>query len=130
MEKSYGNQKALFALYWGQIVAVIIKGSYTHKEGAKHVVSSHVLETINSYSKHKYALELKPLSSISDAHFLEVMWRIFPFQPRSSFKKGRIYMDHLNINQCDYLRSKGYAIPWNGLSVEKLVEYGWVKLKS
>ena len=24
----------------------------------------------------------------------------------------------------DYLRSKGYALPWMGLSVEKLIEYG------
>jgi hypothetical protein len=29
----------------------------------------------------------------------------------------------------DYLRSKGYALPWMGLSVDELVEYGWVKLK-
>lgn len=28
----------------------------------------------------------------------------------------------------DFLRSKGYAIPWMGLSVAKLVEYGWLKL--
>ena len=29
----------------------------------------------------------------------------------------------------DYLRSKGYALPWMDLLVEDLVEYGWVKLK-
>ena len=29
----------------------------------------------------------------------------------------------------DYLRSKGYALPWMDLSVEDLIEYGWVKLK-
>ncbi len=28
----------------------------------------------------------------------------------------------------DYFRSKGYAVEFNGLSVDKLVEYGWVKL--
>lgn len=27
-----------------------------------------------------------------------------------------------------YLQSKGYAVPFMGLSVEQLVEYGWVKL--
>lgn len=32
-------------------------------------------------------------------------------------------------NTIDYLRSRGYALPWMGLSVETLVEYGWVKLK-
>lgn len=30
---------------------------------------------------------------------------------------------------CDFLRSKGYALPWMGLSVENLVEYGWIKIK-
>ena len=29
----------------------------------------------------------------------------------------------------DYLRSKGYALPYMDLSVEDLVEYGWIKLK-
>ena len=29
----------------------------------------------------------------------------------------------------DYLRSKGYALPYIDLSVEDLVEYGWIKLK-
>ena len=33
------------------------------------------------------------------------------------------------IQSLDYLRSKGYALPWMDLSVEDLVEYGWVKLK-
>lgn len=28
----------------------------------------------------------------------------------------------------DFLRSKGYALPWMGLSVEKQIEYGWVKI--
>ena len=29
----------------------------------------------------------------------------------------------------DYLRSKGYALPYMDLSVEDLIDYGWVKLK-
>ena len=28
----------------------------------------------------------------------------------------------------DILRSRGYALPYMGLSVEKLIEYGWIKL--
>jgi hypothetical protein len=30
----------------------------------------------------------------------------------------------------DYLRSKGYALPFMGLSVEQQISYGWVKLKT
>lgn len=33
------------------------------------------------------------------------------------------------LNAYDYLRSRGYALPWMGLSVEELVNRGWVKLK-
>ena len=34
-----------------------------------------------------------------------------------------------SLNLYDYLRSKGYALPYMGLSVEKQIEYGWIKLK-
>lgn len=30
----------------------------------------------------------------------------------------------------DYLRSKGYALPWNGITVEEQIELGWIKLKN
>jgi len=33
------------------------------------------------------------------------------------------------IRIVDHLRSKGYALPWMGLSIEDLIEYGWVKIK-
>ncbi|MGD1319184.1 hypothetical protein [Chryseobacterium sp. 2R14A] len=32
------------------------------------------------------------------------------------------------IEIVDYLRSKGYALPFRGLSVEKMVTYGWIRL--
>lgn len=37
----------------------------------------------------------------------------------------------LNSGFClDYLRSQGFAMEWMGLSVSKLVSYGWIKLKT
>lgn len=35
--------------------------------------------------------------------------------------------NHLQVY--GYLRSKGYALPWMGISIKTMVEYGWVKLK-
>lgn len=29
----------------------------------------------------------------------------------------------------DFLRSQGYALPWMGISVQELIEWGWVKIK-
>ena len=34
------------------------------------------------------------------------------------------------LDAYDYLRSKGYALPWMGLSVEEMIEAGWIKLTS
>jgi hypothetical protein len=34
------------------------------------------------------------------------------------------------IQVIDFLREKGYAVPFSNLSVQKLQEYGWIKLKS
>jgi len=30
---------------------------------------------------------------------------------------------------CDYLRSKGYAVDWMGLTVNQMINYGWIKLQ-
>lgn len=34
----------------------------------------------------------------------------------------------LHFESADYLRFKGYALPWMGLSIQDLVLYGWIKL--
>lgn len=36
---------------------------------------------------------------------------------------------HNHLKVYDFLRSRGSALPWMGLSVEEQIEYGWVKLK-
>ncbi|GEM_PF-557576 len=44
---------------------------------------------------------------------------------------GKILRDDATdniIHVINFLRSKGYALPWMGVSVEKQVEYGWVKI--
>lgn len=33
-----------------------------------------------------------------------------------------------NTKVADYLRSKGYALPYMGISVEDQIKYGWIKL--
>lgn len=86
-------------------------------------------------------LELKPLSSISDEDAIEMSKfnekigsdHKFVFNSKESairYIKNNI---HLSISSdrrsVDFLRSKGYAIPWMGLSVEELVNRGWIKLK-
>jgi hypothetical protein len=39
----------------------------------------------------------------------------------------RLYCDELRIY--DFLRSRGYALPWMGLSIEEMVNSGWIKFE-
>jgi hypothetical protein len=82
-----------------------------------------------------YAVKLKPLSSISDEdkeivtkyHNTNLV-KINDFGGFEPWDDGDFIL--WNGNQIDYLRSKGYALPWMGLSVNKMVEAGWIKIIS
>ncbi|WP_445720434.1 hypothetical protein [Flavobacterium sp.] len=76
----------------------------------------------------KEFLELKPLSKITDEDAIEIQ-RItgsnhLPKQPLiyACLKKSDA------IPVIDYLRSKGYALPFMEYSVEDLISFGWVRL--
>lgn len=92
-------------------------------------------------------LLLKPLSSITDEDALELHKISYPEDINHSvtggfrilacidnnirnFKDGTEIVFKLlpGLNTADYLRSKGYAISWMGLSVEQQIKYGWIKL--
>ncbi len=142
MDNTLENKAKFFALYWGQRVEMLIE-SYGINATLWLVNPKDI--GINSF------LELKPLSSISDEDAIEVT-KILKYKEDDYFVKNfgfeafEYLKDEINeskhgflghvVNEssrvvaaADYLRSQGYAIPWNELSVEKLVEYGWVKLK-
>lgn len=71
-------------------------------------------------------LELKPLSSISDkdAELICKHHRVVSSDDKWSVNS----MITLDGYSTDYLRSRGYALPWMGLSVEELESAGWIKL--
>lgn len=50
------------------------------------------------------------------------------------FNNGDTWEDNFqrgaDVSAYDYLRSKGYALPFHDLSVEDLINYGWIKLKT
>lgn len=67
---------------------------------------------------HTY-LELKPLSSITDEDAKKLGYR-----DSDHFK-----IDANELYWKDELRLLGYAINWVGLTVEELLNFGWIKLK-
>lgn len=78
-------------------------------------------------------IELIPLSDISDEDALEFSDIRKIGLPSIKLGKRMIEMfvngDDINLEEVDYLRSKGYALPWMNLSVDALVKIGWVKLR-
>lgn len=124
MENTLSNKAKFFVLYWGQRIlfskndpaGYSIRNKFEHSED---------LDTEDF-------LQLKPLSSITDEDFDFIMNDSImnpdpsDGDPVFTFEIGCLKLSDLTTT--DYLRSKGYALPWMGLSVEKLQEYGWIKI--
>ena len=150
MENNLENKIKFFALYWGQIVAIVSKGSYTHPKGTVHLVDKNTVSSVESenYTKHRYSLELKPLSSISAKEAIFVFNLDKGDQPKIT-KIYSTYGEYLHI-EYEFMGSEGVFLD-NGIIVssnslgldaimkltklgyhigtEKEIEYGWVKLK-
>lgn len=131
MENTLENNKKFFAQYWGQEVYM---DCYTSKPFS--VTSIH---NTDAY------LLLKPLSVITDEDSIYISNIVYGNDEVDKIEYGRKYILDYFIERSDeftgyvleeiiiitdYLRSKGYALTWMGLSVDKLQEYGWIKLKS
>lgn len=146
MENTLGNKAKFFALYWGQIVAIVSKGSYTHPKGTIHLVDKNTVSSVESenYTKHRYSLELKPLSSISDEDAEYCIGKVecnmrkndqnhgdYGMSPSAIFVNSIIGDNsyHIGRREAEYLRSKGYALKWMDKPVKEQVSDGWIKLK-
>ena len=121
------NKAKFFALYWGQDwLTCPVLGDRGH-------IYSNTMK--DDQIKDRW-LTLKPLSSISDEDAIEVAKMVFGDRFSSHLIIGQSYAHWLNKNPLyaldwkvvDYFRSKGYALPWLGLSVEEMVDAGWIKL--
>lgn len=144
MENTLENKAKFCALYWGQKV---VKYNDIFEE-ATHVDFVDFIDM-----KDKAFLELKPLSSISDEDFNKLRnvsgyiienkvvniegnsvtiyfkWTDEDFKDGFGHSESTIYYDSFSQLETDFLRSKGYALPYMYLSVEELVRRGWIKLK-
>lgn len=86
----------------------------------------------------KYWIELAHIYSITEEHVIEAakIMKCEHHLDQKNIQEGiyeikvAIKYDSLTWLCVEYLRSKGYALPWMGLTVEEMVEAGWIKLKS
>jgi len=115
------NRERFYAQYWGQSIQIF---------------RGHLFNNVNP--ENKDPVQLKPLSSISDEDAIEVGFsdREDPESADYHMSPSECFLDfyetygyHLfGATKIDLLRSRGYALPWNGITVEQQIEAGWVKL--
>jgi hypothetical protein len=136
IENTLENKAKFFALYWGQKV---MKKNIEGLENFYSEIGGFIRSmTIDS----PLFLELKVIENINDKDLIKcyhIHSAFISYDYTMDFQSVLVMTKHwisnngLNdIQKCpgtiDYLRSKGYALSWMDLSVDDLVEYGWVKL--
>lgn len=133
MENTKENKEKFFTQYWGQELAFISDEEF---------IVDHNFIYRQQFTPDISYLQLTPLSKITDKDAIKVA-RIIGFGGESDhaincgkhvckhlfdFESNQIFVKK-GLRLFDYLRSKGYALPYNGLSVEELINRGWIKLK-
>ena len=119
------EQKArFFAQYYGQQVYVHNLTNSEEKIEERHLSPGYV--------KNGYLL-LTPLSAITPEHDIELL-NIIATISSDNFLNGILggnYTKNVSMasEAIDYLRSKGYALPFMGHTVEEMESKGWLKLK-
>lgn len=158
LENTLENKAKFFALYWGQRVMLEEMSSnlYYCKPSKESDFNLNYLELkpLSSISDED-AIEVAKIMTFHDGkgliierkkngeiemydryndepHFLNTLFFVpdpFEIFSRDDNRNWFQYDAERFLEVTDFLRSRGYAISWMGLSVEKLIEYGWIKLK-
>lgn len=152
MENTLENKAKLFAQYWGQTVLVWP----TSENGINQKVG---VTYMSKFGVKNRALELIPIHLISDEDAIEIgklmgIWNAKEIKESGDEintqlrNYGEMFTSSIGkhwgagmshpfatsstdiLMAYDFLRSKGYALPYNGLSVEEQVSLGWVVLKT
>ena len=147
MENNLENKARFFAQYYG------VKALYVGGVGVVRIGYG------GWNLKHPdFFLELTPLSEISDEDAIEVCCKkestydgfevieisknnldvvvSFKWKPTKKsnmdywHSANSLYFNCLFYRDYQYLQLKGYALPFHDLSVEDLINYGWIKLKT
>lgn len=126
MKNTLENKEKLFAQYWGQTYEFVNTGAkFTVSERAFPFTvdgSRLILKSLSKITKKDLeAIEFKNIGDKKVSFYFDdyaCSWR------SSCGASGGLLLKHYDI-----LRSRGYALPFMGISVEELVEWGWVKLK-
>lgn len=136
MENTLENKAKFFAQYLGQKV-------FWHLEYGKEIsiIQSIMIDVKYHYLGEGYCLKLKSLSMISDGDLLKIAellsWSskisesaiITQTKELLQVKQFQTNLYRENWSDIvDKIRELGYAHKWNGLSVDTMLDYGWIIL--
>lgn len=122
MELTLENKAKFFSQYWGQPVVF-------HRNHRSEMMTFESM--INSVTIiDGYSLYLKPISSITDedAAAITIYWK---YKPNNLTEYGYTDIErfkYYTFNSVDFLRSKGYAMPFHDLRVDDMLNSGWINL--
>jgi len=132
-ENNIKNKIKFFAQYYGQNIFKVSK-----KATVFQLVDAYFLNRIDSDS----LIELKSVRGILDDDAVQIAMMLnCHVQKMSSYNEVQLKaycigrgLDFANrsdsfVNVYQFLQSKGYALPYMDLSVQDLVDYGWIHLK-
>lgn len=115
-----------FTQYWGQKVVahtedLKVNGIKEVRYEPRTVINFKEIETS--------CIVLKPLSKITDEDAIS-MYRGLErnYESANQFLEDYKSIGFLEQSEVDFLRSKGYAVPYMEYSVAELVKMGWVQL--
>lgn len=158
MELNKENKARLFSQYWGQDIIHVNDFGWAGKtrivdsltiESDSFSKFSLILKPISSISDEdaigvsKYCISSNPINVLIDRPWDNGVIEITSISEHSTWTlclsgedmyfKCEDYRKEndstLVLAAYDFLRSKGYAIPFMGLSVREMIEAGWIKLK-
>lgn len=126
-ESNLTNKRKFFSLYYGQKIVKTIGASDIYYDSVNN-------ETLSNVKEFHY-LELKSLHDITLNDLSKLPNRDYGDNSRSyefveSFLTELEVIGFLTSEESDILRDLGYAVEWHGLSVQRLVEYKWIKIKT
>ena len=135
MEKEFIS--AFYAQYYGQRVCYV--------KGPEYITAAGDVTANTLNNPDPYILSLTSLADITDEDAIEVAYILgrdqLPLHHGKLFIKRLLgerfgnasdncYLSYTTIWCADYLRSKGYALPYRGYSVQELIEAGLIVLKT
>lgn len=134
MKNTIFNKHQFFSLYFGQKV-------YMFSENHPVINTMSYWNIIENDNNENDYLLLKSIENITDYDLL-IIDKICSTNPNGDIEQLKSFFYEFFIEQntydypnpyntlrvYDYLRSKGYALPYLGLSVALQLQYGWIKI--